>query len=586
MLLAFFTAPGAAEAQSMLLKNAVIWTGDPARPWGEAMLVENSTVRAVGAEASVAGLAGPDTPVIDLQGAFVTPGLVDAHCHVLGLGQSLERVNLVGANSLQETLDRVADAVGHRDPADQTGWVLGRGWDQNDWPGERFPDRHDLDRVSRDVPISLSRVDGHALWVNSRALELAGVTADTPDPEGGKIHRDAEGNPTGVLLDNAEDLVTRVVPKSTREAKARAIERATQTLARDGLTTVHDMGMSPEELAIYRELAETNRLAVRIYAALSAGTDLAAELGTDPNLAAALDRGPDRGWDHGRFKLGMVKFYADGALGSRGAALLASYSDDPGNRGLLVTEPEALRAGMLLALQHGFQCAVHAIGDRGNRTVLDAWASIRKSDPAAAKAPGAETGPLTLVGAFPAVRPAVRLEHAQIIHPDDLPRVGALGVVASMQPTHCTSDMPWAPERLGPERLHGAYAWRTLTDEGAVFVLGSDFPVESHDPLRGIYAAVTRQDTEGRPGGGWIPRERLAREEALTASTAGPAYVSGDLAMLGTLTPGKRADFSVFDRNLVTCDARDLLAAKALWTVVDGRTAWKAPAFAAPEEDR
>ena len=480
----------------MLLKNGVIWTGDPSRLWAEAMLVEGPTLRAVGSEASVAGLAGPDTPVIDLHGAFVTPGLVDAHGHVLGLGQSLERVNLLGLNSLEETLARVAGAVAARRTAGTDSWILGRGWDQNDWPGERFPGRHDLDRVSREVPVSLSRVDGHALWVNSRALELAGITAATPDPAGGKILRDPDGNPTGILVDNAGDLVARVVPRSSREAKARAIETAGRTLARAGLTAVHDMGMSAGELAIYRELAETNRLAIRVYAALSAGSDLVAGAGADPGLAAALENGPDRDWAHGRFKLGMVKFYVDGALGSRGAALLAPYRDDPGNRGLLVTEPEALRAGMALALRRGFQCAVHAIGDRANREALDAWASVRESDPAAAKAPPVPEAPLTLVGDVPAVRPPVRLEHAQIIAPADLPRVGALQVVASMQPTHCTGDMPWAPDRLGEERLHGAYAWRSLVDGGAVFVLGSDFPVESHDPLRGLYAAVTRR----RPG--------------------------------------------------------------------------------------
>ncbi len=570
----------------MLLKNGVIWTGDPSRLWAEAMLVEGPTLRAVGSEASVAGLAGPDTPVIDLHGAFVTPGLVDAHCHVLGLGQSLERVNLTGIATLEETLARVADAVAGRRTAGGDAWILGRGWDQNDWPGERFPDRLDLDRVSGDLPISLSRVDGHALWVNSRALALAGITAATPDPAGGKIHRDPDGNPTGILVDNAEGLVTRVVPRTGREAKARAIEAAVRTLARVGLTTVHDMGMSAGELAIYRELAGTNRLAIRIYAALSAGNDLPAEAATDPGLAAALENGPDRDWDHGRFKLGMVKFYADGALGSRGAALLSAYSDDPENRGLLITEPGVLRAGMALALQRGFQCAVHAIGDRGNREVLDAWATIRESDPEAAKASPAPEAPRSLVGDVPAVRPPVRLEHAQIIAPADLPRVGALHVVASMQPTHCTGDMPWAPDRLGKDRLYGAYAWRTLVDGGAVFVLGSDFPVESHDPLRGLHAAVSRQDAQGRPVGGWIPEERLGREEALVAATAGPAYVSGDLAAAGTLTPGKRADFTVFDRNLVTCDPPDLLGARALWTVVDGKTAWKDPAFPASEGER
>jgi hypothetical protein len=273
----------------------------------------------------------------------------------------------------------------------------------------------------------------------------------------------------------------------------------------------------------------------------------------------------------------MIKFYLDGAMGSRGAALIEPYADDPGNRGLLVTEHDQLMAGLRDAAAAGFQVAMHAIGDRGNRTALEAWAAVLAANPAAARGRSVPTAPLTGIGVRPAVVPPVRVEHAQHIHPEDLDRFAALGPVASMQPTHCTSDMPWIPSRLGPDRLVGSYAWRSLIDRGAVLVAGSDFPVESHDPRLGIYAAVTRRQPDGTPPEGWSPEERLGREEALTAFTAAPAYVSGDLNRRGTLTPGKEADLVVFDRNLVTCDPEKILTARVLLTLIGGRAFWRDP---------
>lgn len=545
----------------MILTNAVIWTGDPGLPWAESIAVRGTKILAVG-QGQAVRQAVPDGQIIDMQGAFITPGLIDAHAHVLGFGHSLERVGLVGATSLEETLSRVAVRVGQSQAEERSGWILGRGWDQNDWPVQDFPTRYDLDTVSGDYPVSLGRIDGHALWVNSKALELAGVTRDTPDPPGGKIHRDASGEPTGILVDEAESLVSDVVPSTNPADKALAIRRATSTLIRSGLTGIHDMGMTWEEASIYRELADADQLGLRIYGALSA---------TDSLLEKGLAAMADRTWRSGTFKLGMVKFYVDGALGSRGAALLAPYTDDPENRGLLIIGEDSLRVGMRQALEANYQCAVHAIGDRANRTVLDVWESLYRDYTAPWAVPSTNFTP----GNRGSQLPKVRIEHAQIIDLDDLDRFATLNVVASMQPTHCTSDMPWAPRRLGSERrLAGSYAWRTLVDKGVVFVGGSDFPVESHDPLLGLYAAVTRRGIDGSPTDGWSPSERLGREEALASFTSAPAYASGDLHQFGTLSPGKLADFAVFDRNLVTCDPERLLDAACQATVIGGRLAW------------
>jgi len=555
--------------ESVLYSNGVIWTGDPSRPWAEALLVTGETIAAVGPETPVAAAAAgtPGVRAVDLHGAYLMPGLVDAHAHVQGFGLGLDRVDLVGTASLEETLERVRRHVVHSRESGFSGWIRGRGWDQNDWATHTFPTRGDLDRVSETYPVVLTRVDGHAFWVNSRALGLAGIDAGTPDPPGGRIHRGADGEPSGVLVDAAMDLVRAALPEVDAATKARAIRLAAGAMARAGLTGAHDMGMSASELATYRSLADAGDLGVRIYAAISS---------TDPELDRVLAAGPDRAWRGGCFKLGMVKFYVDGALGSRGAALLGPYSDEPDNRGLFQLPPDSLRAGMRAALAAGFQCAVHAIGDAANRAVLDAWESLSAGAPGAFAHP-VPAAPPSGLGAVPARIPPVRIEHAQVVHPDDLARFGKLGVLASMQPTHATSDLPWAGERLGEARLRGAYAWRTVIDAGAVFAAGSDFPVESHDPRTGLYAAVTRRAVSGGPPEGWSPRERLTRTEALVAFTAAPAYASGDLDRLGTLTPGKLADFVVFDRNLATCDPERILTARTWLTVVGGRVLWADP---------
>ena len=553
-------SPALAWGKTLRLENAVIWTGDPARPWAESMIVEDGRLGAVGSRADT---DVPGALRIDLGGAFVCPGFVDAHAHVLGFGRRRTRVDLTGAKSLDEALERVRVDVTARRERAQDAWVRGRGWDQNDWPKAVFPTRKDLDRVTSDLPVVLTRVDGHAYWMNTRALSLAGITREAKDPAGGKIVRDATGEPTGILIDNAMDLVAAVIPRESDAENRTAITKAGDLLARAGLTGVHDMGMSAREAATYRDMARHDSLRIRIYGAM---------LADDPDLARVIGEGPDMDWIGGTFRLGMVKFFMDGALGSRGAALLAPYSDDPGNTGLLRLGADSLQTMLRSVLEKGFQCAVHAIGDRGNRLALLAWEKERSRYPGR----GVPEAAPSSIGKVPARIPPFRLEHAQVLNLEDLHRLATLGVLASMQPTHCTSDMPWAPDRLGTERLRGAYAWRSIIDTGVVLAAGSDFPVEDPEPVLGLYAAVTRKPVDGTHGA-WSPEERLGREEALAAFTAAPAYASGDLHRLGTLTAGKLADFVVFDRNLVTCDPEDLLRARALLTVVGGRAVWIDP---------
>ena len=551
----------------MIYENARIWTGDPAGLWAEAMRVEAGRIQAIGSRSAV----GEGSERVDLGGSFVCPGLIDSHAHILGFGLGLDRVDLSQSRSSEEAVDLVAKDIASKANTGHTGWIRGRGWDQNKWPGRRYPSRKDLDRVSRDFPISLTRVDGHAVWVNTRALELARIQRENPDPAGGKIHRDEAGNPTGILVDTAKGLTDAMIPEVEEETKLTAIRNAATAMAEVGLTGAHDMGMSSRELELYRQSARTGDLGVRIYGALSLD---------DSNLDAVLEAGPDREWQNGTFRLGMVKFFVDGALGSRGAALLEPYTDDPGNTGLLILSAEDLEQGMFRALRSGFQCAVHAIGDRAARLALDTWGTLQvKSGIRIHRVPGSTA---SLVGDRPPVIPPVRLEHAQVMHPTDLLRVGELGVAASVQPVHCISDMAWVPDRLGSDRLERAYAWRSLIAGGAVLAAGSDFPVESHDPLRGIFAAVTR----GSSGESAFKKGELSlsREEAMVAFTAAPAYLSGDLHRLGTLSPGKLADFSVYDRNLMTCPPQDILNAHAILTVVEGQVRWADPSVTIPAE--
>ncbi len=533
--------PQGGEAMAdLLLFGGVVHTLEADHPTVDAIAVRGDRIVALGDEALA--LRGDDTRAIDLGGRAVLPGLHDAHAHFIGLGKTLQNLGLNGTASADQVREKVLQACAGAAPGE---WIYGRGWDQNDWEETRFPSWKDLQGCD-DNPVYLSRVDGHALWVNDVALKLAGIHKGTADPDGGRILRDDLGIPTGVLVDNAETLVLDLVPAPTHEQLVARALRAQDECLRLGLTSVTDAGVDAAGFAVYEELGSTGRLKIRIHAMVQGEAALIEQqlaLGPRPDLH-----------DH-HLSVRAIKLYADGALGSRGAALLAPYSDEPGHSGLVVTDPDEIHAVSLRALRAGFQVCTHAIGDRGNRVTLDAYA--RALDDLRAE-----------TGTVPDHR--FRVEHAQVLHLDDIPRFAALGVLPSMQPTHATSDMPWAGDRLGTGRLAGAYAWRRLLDTGTRMPLGSDFPVESPDPLWGIYAAVTRQGHAGQPDGGWLPDQRLTAAEAVRGFTVDAAYGSFEEDLKGTLAVGKLADLVVLSRDILAVAPAEILDTEVLMTVVGG----------------
>ncbi len=527
----------AAVGADVVFLGGDVYTMDVEQPRVTAVAIRGEHIVAVGDDETISQYVGSNTRVVELKGRTLTPGLTDAHCHLYGLGKSLEAVNLRGVTSAEAAAKAVATASLQLEPGE---WATGRGWDQNLWEGQNFPDRKTLDAVLPKRPVALRRVDGHALWANSAALAAAGVDKNTADPDGGTIERDAEGNPTGVLIDNAMSLVDRTLPKPTPAVIKRRILAAADVAASVGITAVHEMGISDDVISVYRGLAGEGRLPVRVYGMLAGSPAVAASLA---------ERVPEVDRDGTQFfVLRGIKLFADGALGSRGAVMLEPYSDDADNKGLWVTSPEELRASALAVAAAGWQLGVHAIGDAGNRAVLDAFEAAKNEHPQADL--------------------RFRVEHAQILAPSDIPRFASLGVIASMQPTHATSDMPWAEKRVGAERIRGAYVWRSMLESGAHLAAGSDFPVERVAPLLGLYSAVTRQDAEGGPAGGWLPEQRLTLEEAIRACTAEAAYASFVEEFRGVLKPGFVADLTIFDRKL-TADAT-LLATEVDMTVVSG----------------
>jgi predicted amidohydrolase YtcJ len=513
--------PGGGEGghADLVLTGGAIMTMDPKRPSASAMAVRDGRIVAVGGEADVKIWKGPATRVIALGGRSVTPGLTDAHAHLAGLGGALESVSLRGVKSVEEAAAMVGKAAANL-PAGE--WIEGRGWDQNLWPDKKFPTREVLDRAVGDRPAALRRVDGHAMWASSKALTLAGIDRSTPDPKGGRILRDGSGQATGVLIDTAMDLVEAKIPAPTQEVLVRRILAASKAAVAAGLTCVHEMGIDDTTVDVYRNLADEDRLPLRVYAFVS-GTPAVAE--SLRGRVAEVDRDGSQ-----KFVLRGIKLYADGALGSRGARLLAPYSDDPKNQGLWITAPDELERAVSAAVAAGWQPAIHAIGDAGVRAVLDTFQGVL------ARHPKADL--------------RLRVEHAQVVSQQDLPRFARLGVIASMQPTHATSDMPWAEARVGAERIRGAYAWRTLLNSGAHLAFGSDFPVEEVAPLLGLYSAVSRQDAQGQPAGGWLPNERLSLEQAVRAFTVEAAYAGFVERERGMLKEGMVADITVFDRPL------------------------------------
>ena len=529
------TAPPRAE---MIVTNARIYTADDGQPMAEAMAISGGRLQFVGSMVEAMALRGPATRLIDAGGRTIIPGMTDAHAHLYQLGGVLRQVDLTGTRSYDEVVARVVAKAGSLPKGTP---VIGRGWDQNDWSDTRLPTNAALSAATPDHPVVLTRVDGHAVLANAVALTRVGITAETKDPEGGRILRDARGVATGVFVDNAQRLLagatTGGAPANPRELLRSAVQEAN----RWGLTGVHDMGVSPAVVSTYEAAAQAGELTLRAYVLLS---------GDSASVAWAFDKGPRSALFDGRLWVRSIKLYGDGALGSRGAALLDPYADDAQNNGLLVMQPAYITAVSERALRTGWQVATHAIGDRANRIALDAYASALKTVPTADH--------------------RFRIEHAQIIHHDDIVRFATMGVIPSMQASHQTSDMYWAGNRLGTERLRGAYAWRSLLAAGAIVPNGSDFPVENVNPLISFHAAIARQDADNFPAGGWYPEQRMTREEALRSMTIWPARAAFQEAVLGSLTAGKYADFVMLDQDIMRIAPELVLQTRVLQTWVGG----------------
>jgi len=499
---------------------------------------DKGKVIAVGSEKQVAAKA-PKAQHIDAGGKTLLPGLIDAHGHVFELGEIAASASMFGTQSLNDATKAVAEFAGKHP---ERPWVVGFGWNQEIWKLGRFPTAAELDAVVSDRPALLHRVDGHALWVNSKALQLAGITKDTQDPPGGKIERDAEGNPSGVLVDGAMALMYRVVPTPTEADGRAALDAALAYLSSVGLTSVHDAGIGIKQDRLYRAYADHDKLTTRVYAMIG---------DTKEDFDVLSANGPLKSYADDRYALAAVKLYSDGALGSRGAALLAPYTDMPSTKGLLFYPDAEMRAKMDKAMKAGYQVNVHAIGDAGNRQILDAFQD--------------------LIRKYHNVALRHRIEHAQVVTLEDIPRFKTLGVIPSMQPTHATSDQNMAEQRIGHERMKGAYAWRTFLKQGSKIACGSDFPIESPNPFEGIHAAVTRQNNDGVPNGGWYKNQAMTLTEAFRCFTLDAANAGHQEKVLGSLEPGKWADFIVVDRDLFAIPAADIGKTGVLQTWVAGK---------------
>lgn len=503
---------------------------------------DNGRIIAVGSANEVAAKA-PNAKHVDLQGRTVLPGLIDAHGHVFGLGAMLTQLDLSTSTSLDGALKAIADYA-RANP--QQAWIRGRGWNQEIWKLGRFPTAKELDGAVADRPVWLERVDGHAGWANSRVLALAGITNATPDPVGGKIVRDENGVATGVLVDAAQALVTKVLPQQTEAEGRIMLERALENMASVGLTSVHDAGITVGEDKLYRDYADHGKLTARIYAMIG---------GTGPDFDQLAKNGPLPSYGKDMYALRAVKLYADGALGSRGAALLAPYSDDPHSHGLLFHTNKEIDTMIAKAIKKGYQVNVHAIGDAGNKQILDTFAKEIPANKAADK--------------------RHRIEHAQVVTLSDIPRFKSIGIIPSMQPTHATSDKNMAETRIGSERMKGAYAWRSFLQQGSRIACGSDFPVEAPNPFFGIHAAVTRQDKHGQPIAGWYPEQEMSLKEAFRCFTLDAAYAGHQEKTLGSLEAGKYADFIVIDRDLFKISPYDIYKIGVLETWVAGRPVYQ-----------
>ena len=525
--------------------HAHIYTNDSKQPWAAAMAIRDDKIFCIGTISHImldCGAADPDAEIFQMHDKFIMPGFNDAHTHLGGAGRDKLALDLKGTDSIEELQQRLRAAVAKHKPGD---WIVGSGWDQTRWPERRFPNRQDLDAAAPDNPVFLVHISGHVGVANSMALKRTEILPETKNPTGGEVERDADGNPTGMLKEgSAMEFVEQKIPEATAQERRQGIELVLQELAMNGVTSAQD-NSAWEDFLVYHDLKEEKKLTVRItewlpfMAPLNELQNMRSEGGTtDPWL-----------------KTGALKMVTDGALGSRTAAMLEPYSDDQDAKGIMTIEPEKLKAMALDRDKLGFQLAFHAIGDRANRVALDVFESVLRVNGTRDRRD--------------------RIEHAQVVAPQDIPRFGQLKVIASMQPSHQTNDMRWAEQRLGPERIKGAYAWNSLQAAGAVLAFGTDYDVEPINPFRGLYACVTREAAEGGPAGSWQPQEKLPLDNCIRAYTSGSAYAQFEEGKKGELKVGEYADFIVLSQDITKATPKELLETQVLQTVVGGRTVYQ-----------
>ena len=528
----------------MVFQNGNVYTANDKSPRAEAIAVKADRIVFVGTNAAAQKYVGPRTRVVDLKGNTVLPGFTDSHQHLSGVGQREMTLNLEGTTSLEDLLAKVKARVDQAKPGE---WVTGRGWIETHWQPPVFPTRWDLDKVSPDNPVILGRADGHGAVANSAALKLAGVDKSTPNPFGGEISKDKQsGEPNGMLLDAAQGLVRRKVPPTTLADEERAVELGVKRDLSLGWTQIQDAGGSYDEVNIFNKLYAAGTIKLRIYKAV---------YGPGPNATRLLNEGPTIGAFENRFTLRTIKVISDGALGSRGAALLGPYSDAPDTSGFLTVKAEELRPMLIEALRKGIQVETHAIGDRANRFILDEYERALNAVPVAERK---------------IAEPRWRVEHAQIVNPADIPRFAKLGIIPSMQPSHAIGDLFFAPSRLGMERLEGAYAWESFIKSGVVVPGGSDAPVERGEPMIEFYAAVARKDPKGFSAEGWHPEEAVTREQALKMFTIWPAYAAFEEKLRGSIEVGKLADLTILSADIMKIPEAEILQTRCVMTVING----------------
>lgn len=538
------------DGPDTILHNGRIYTMDPRRPRAQAVALDGRRIRAVGTDEEILPLLGPGSRQIDLNGRTVLPGFIDSHVHFVLFSLSLQWVDLSGARSKGEALQRINAKVEDTPPGE---WILGGGWDHNVWEdGRCLPSRHDLDTIAPRHPVALDSKDLHSLWVNSPALQRAGITADTPDPPGGEVLREAgDRTPSGVLRETARQLVHQVQDAPSPAALRTAVLAGLRHAHRVGVTGFHDCE-DEQAFVVFQELAEKGELTARVYAHLAAS-----------NLDAAIRTGLRTGFGNEYLRIGGLKVFADGALGSRSAYMLEPYTGEPQNRGILVTGHDELQDMVCRAGAAGISSAIHAIGDAANRLALDVLQAARRQEPNHCL--------------------RHRIEHVQLIHPADIPRLARLEVIASMQPQHATADIELVETFWRGERIAGAYAWRKIREAGARLAFGSDCPVERMDPLAGIHAAVTRRRADGYPGrDGWRPEERLTVEEAVRGFTCEAAYASGEENIKGSLVPGKLADLVILSHDIFAIPPMDILHTRVEATFFEGRLVYGVEALGRP----